>query len=66
MAKIQGSDGLIGKRKIAILNIDSSLNKFSLGQVRCQSACYNMLKMGLYVQFGWEMAGWERKEKKIL
>jgi hypothetical protein len=28
MAKIQGSDGLMGKRKIAILNIDSILNNF--------------------------------------
>jgi hypothetical protein len=27
MAKIQGLDGLIGKRKIAILNIDSILKK---------------------------------------
>jgi hypothetical protein len=31
MAKIQGSDGLIGKRKIAILNIDSILNKKKIG-----------------------------------
>jgi hypothetical protein len=38
MAKIQDSDGLIGKRKIAILNIDSILNNFVLGQVRCHSA----------------------------
>jgi hypothetical protein len=28
MAKIQGSDGLMGKRKIAILNIDSILSNF--------------------------------------
>jgi hypothetical protein len=28
MAKIQGSDGLQGKREIAILNIDSILNNF--------------------------------------
>jgi hypothetical protein len=27
MAKIQGSDGLMGKCKIAIFNIDSILNK---------------------------------------
>jgi hypothetical protein len=33
MAKIQGSGGLIGKRKIAILNIDSILNNFLLSQV---------------------------------
>jgi hypothetical protein len=52
MAKIQGSDGLMGKRKIAILNIDSILNKCFLGQMRCQSACYNKFKMGLYVEFG--------------
>jgi hypothetical protein len=64
MAKIQGSDGLMGKRKIAILNIDSILNKFFLGQVRCQSACYKKFRMGLYVEFGWEMAVWEPKEKK--
>jgi hypothetical protein len=64
MAKIQGSDELIGKRKIATLNIDSILNKFFLGQVRCQSACYNKFKMGLYVEFGWEMTVREPKEKK--
>jgi hypothetical protein len=28
MTKIQGSDGLMGKRKIAIMNIDSILNNF--------------------------------------
>jgi hypothetical protein len=44
MAKIQCSDGLMGKRKIAILNIDYILNKFFSGQVRCQSACYNKSK----------------------
>jgi hypothetical protein len=65
MEKILGLYGLIGKRKIAILNIDSILNKKNLGQVRCQSTCYNKFKMGLYVEFGWEMAVWERKEKKI-
>jgi hypothetical protein len=32
--------------------------------MRCQSACYNKLKMSLYVDFDWEMAVWERKEKK--
>jgi hypothetical protein len=32
MAKIQGSDGLMGKRKIAILNIDSILNHFFLAK----------------------------------
>jgi hypothetical protein len=61
MAKIQGSDGLIylyiGKRKIAILNIDSILNNYFLGQMRFRSACYNKLKMGLHVEFGWEIAG---------
>jgi hypothetical protein len=31
--------------------------------MRSRSACYK-LKMGLYVEFGWEMAVWERKEKK--
>jgi hypothetical protein len=31
MAKIQGSDGLMGKRKIAILNLDSILNKKKFG-----------------------------------
>jgi hypothetical protein len=56
LAKKQGLDGLIGKRKIAILNIDSILNKFFLSQVKCQSACYKKLKMGLYVEFGCEMA----------
>jgi hypothetical protein len=35
-----------------------------LGWLRCQSACYNKSKMGLYVRFGWEMAVWEPKEKK--
>jgi hypothetical protein len=63
MAKTQGSDGLMGKRKIAILNIDSILNNFILGRVRCQSACYNESKMGLYAEFGSEMAVWEPKEK---
>jgi hypothetical protein len=38
------------------LNIDSILNNFFLGRVRCQSACYNKSKMGLYVEFGSEMA----------
>jgi hypothetical protein len=33
--------------------------------VRCQRACYNKFKMGLYVEFGWEMAVWERKEKNV-
>jgi hypothetical protein len=56
MAKIQGSDGLMGKRKIAILNIDSILNKKNLGQVRCQSYCYKKFKMGLYVECSWEIA----------
>jgi hypothetical protein len=56
MEKIYGSDGLIGKRKIAILNIDSILNKKKLSRVRCQSAFYNKFKMGLYVEFGGEMA----------
>jgi hypothetical protein len=42
MAKIQGTDGLMGKRKIAI---DTILNKFFLGQVRCQSAYYNKFKL---------------------
>jgi hypothetical protein len=64
MEKILGSDGLIGKRKIAILNIYSILIKFFLGRVRWQSACYNKFKTGLYVEFGWEMAVWEQKEKK--
>jgi hypothetical protein len=63
MAKIQCSGGLMGKRKIAILYFDSILNKFFLGQVRCQSAFYNKFKIGLYVEFGWEMAVWEQKEK---
>jgi hypothetical protein len=36
---------------------------FFLGQMRCQSACYNKSKMGLYVEFSWEMAVWEPKEK---
>jgi hypothetical protein len=58
MTKMQGSDGLIGKRNIAILN------KKNLAQMKCQSACYNKLKMGLYVEFGWEMAVWERKENQ--
>jgi hypothetical protein len=31
MAKIQGSDGLLGKREVAILNIDSILNNFFVG-----------------------------------
>jgi hypothetical protein len=52
MTKIQGSGGLIGKRKIAILNIDSIWNNFFLGRERCQSACYNIFKMGLHVEFG--------------
>jgi hypothetical protein len=43
MAEIQGSDGLVGKRKIAILNIDSIFNNIFL------SAYYNKFKMGLYV-----------------
>jgi hypothetical protein len=51
------------KRKIAILKIDSILNKIDLGQVRCQSDCYKKFKMGLYVEFGWEMAVCEPKEK---
>jgi hypothetical protein len=55
MTKIQGSDGLMGKRRIAILNIDSIMNNFFLGK----SACHNKFKMGLYVEFGWEMAKWE-------
>jgi hypothetical protein len=38
MAKIKGSGGLIRKRNIAILNIDSILNNFFLGRVKCQSA----------------------------
>jgi hypothetical protein len=38
MAKIQGSDELMKKRKIAILNIDSILNKKNLGRKKCQSA----------------------------
>jgi hypothetical protein len=38
---------LMGKRKIAILIIDSIL-----GQVRCESACYNKSEMGLYNEFG--------------
>jgi hypothetical protein len=42
MAKKQGSDRLIEKRKI----------EFFLGQVRCQIACYNKLKMRIYVEFG--------------
>jgi hypothetical protein len=54
MAKIQGSDGLMGKRETSILNIDSILNKFFPGQLRCWSACYNNFKMGLNVEFGWE------------
>jgi hypothetical protein len=54
----------MGKRKIAIFNIDSIFNK--LGRVRCQIACYNKFKMGLYVEFGWEMAVWESKEKKVV
>jgi hypothetical protein len=29
MARIQGSDGWLGKHKIAILNIDAILNNFS-------------------------------------
>jgi uncharacterized membrane protein YcaP (DUF421 family) len=33
MAKIQCSDGLMGKRKIAILNISSILNNIFLGQM---------------------------------
>jgi hypothetical protein len=31
--------------------------------MRCQSAFYNKFKMGLYIEFGWEMAVWEPKEK---
>jgi hypothetical protein len=45
MAKIQWSDGLMGKGKIDILNIDSILN--NLGRVKCQSACYNKSKISL-------------------
>jgi hypothetical protein len=52
MAKLQGTDGLMGKRKIAILNVDSILNKFFLGEVGCQSSCYKKFKMGLYVEIG--------------
>jgi hypothetical protein len=52
MAKIQGSDELMGKRKIAFLNIESILNKQNLGRVRCQSASYKKCKMGSYVEFG--------------
>jgi hypothetical protein len=52
MAKIQGPDGLMGKRKIAILKIDAILNKIVLGQMMCQSDCYKRFKMGLYVEFG--------------
>jgi hypothetical protein len=63
MAKIQGSDGLTRKRKIAILNIYSILINFFLGRVSCQSACYKKSKMGLYVDFGSEIAVWEPKEK---
>jgi hypothetical protein len=53
----------MGESKIAILNIDFILNNFFFNQVRCQSACYNKFKMGLYVEFGWEIAVWEPKEK---
>jgi soluble P-type ATPase len=49
MEKIQGSDGLMGKRKIAILNIDSILNKTFLSQERSHSACYSKFKIGLYI-----------------
>jgi hypothetical protein len=52
MVKKQGSDGLMGKRKIATLNIDSILNIIFLGRVRCQSASYNKFNIGLYVEFG--------------
>jgi hypothetical protein len=65
MAKTQGSDGLMGTREIAILNIDS-FEYFFLGQASCQSACYNKFKMGLYVEFGWVMAVWEPKEKTMV
>jgi hypothetical protein len=46
------------------LNIDSILNNYFLSQVGCQSACYNKLKISFYVEFSWEMAVWERKDKK--
>jgi hypothetical protein len=56
----------MGKRKIAILKIDSILNNFFLGWIRCQSACYNNFKMGINVEFGWEIAVWEPKEKNTI
>jgi hypothetical protein len=53
MAKIQGLDGLMGKREIAILSIGFILIDFLFWvKKKCQSACYNKLKMGLYVEFG--------------
>jgi hypothetical protein len=52
MAKIQGSDGLMRKRKIAIEYLFHFELKNFLGQKRCQSAWYDKFKMGLYVEFG--------------
>jgi hypothetical protein len=50
----------MGKRKIAILNIESILNIFFLTE---KGAWYNNFKMGLHIELGWEMAVWESKEK---
>jgi hypothetical protein len=53
MAKIQGSDGRMSKRKI--LNIDSILNNFILSQLRCRSVCYDKFKIGLHFKIDWEL-----------
>jgi hypothetical protein len=42
----------------------NNLNNSFFGQMKCQNA-YNKFRMGLYVEFGWKMAVWEPKEKKI-
>jgi hypothetical protein len=53
MAKKQGSDGWMFKRKIVILNIDSILNKCFLNQLKCHIACYGKFKIGLHFKIGW-------------
>jgi hypothetical protein len=47
MAKIQDSDGWMVKRKIAILNIGSILNKKNLSQPKYHSASYDIFKIGI-------------------
>jgi hypothetical protein len=63
MAKIQGSDGLMGKRNLAILNIDSILNKKFWNRWGAKRLVTTSLKWVYYVEFGWEMAVWKPKKK---